>query len=136
MKRTKHWRKRVTMKYETTIHRHGNVRTVTPREAKGSRVCDPAVRSGKTSEVEQTRSRAPPKPGTRKNCIAEGRPTEARTRREKARIPFPESGGHKLPQCGRFRDFESIPFCALKKRNYDIKSRTAGKSPELRAFRV
>ena len=28
---------------------------------------------------------------------------DERTRREKARVPFPEPGSHKLPQCGRFQ---------------------------------
>ena len=68
-------------------------------------VCDPASRYRAPSRQKRRSAGQPAKPQVWRGATQRrrGRICDARTRREKARVPFPEPGSHKLPQCGRFR---------------------------------
>lgn len=95
----------MTVKKKRAFHRHTGKRIVTPLEAAECPVRDTGTRDG-SNALGKTKAQARAnKAQIERDNVEEKRDQryDERTRQEKARIPFPEPGSHKLPQCGRFQ---------------------------------
>ena len=95
----------MTVKKKQAIHRHAGKQIVTLQEAAECPVRDPETRDGSTLWGKQKTQAKANITQIRRDDVGEKRDQryDERTRREKARVPFPEPGSHKLPQCGRFQ---------------------------------